>query len=204
MASTKTVYAYSSITGQYLGPDVADESPLEPGVFHIPAYSTELPPPPIPDGYVALFALNRWVLKKESEVPQPSNESVPPPPQAPTREPWQAREQALARLAAYRFIIETGGIEVGGAEIKTDLESQAKIAGALQSMESGFVDSIEWKAANGWLTITLDQLKGIARAVAQHVQACYARERVLAEQVAALPDDLDTLDAFDPAAAWGE
>lgn len=40
----KTVYQYD-LAGLYVGPTVADESPLEPGVFHIPARAVELPPP---------------------------------------------------------------------------------------------------------------------------------------------------------------
>lgn len=43
-------YQYSS-SGYYLGPVEADESPLEPGVYHLPARSTlEMPPHEVPDG----------------------------------------------------------------------------------------------------------------------------------------------------------
>jgi hypothetical protein len=45
MNATKTVYQYD-LAGRYLGETLADESPLEPGVFHLPARTTELAPPP--------------------------------------------------------------------------------------------------------------------------------------------------------------
>lgn len=41
---TKTVYQYD-LAGMYAGQAEADESPLEPGVFHIPARCVEVAPP---------------------------------------------------------------------------------------------------------------------------------------------------------------
>ncbi len=41
--ATKTVYQYD-LAGLYQNPTQADESPLEPGVYHIPARCTEIPP----------------------------------------------------------------------------------------------------------------------------------------------------------------
>ena len=40
----KIVYQYDA-SGLYLGTSVADESPLEQGVFHLPAHCTETPVP---------------------------------------------------------------------------------------------------------------------------------------------------------------
>ena len=39
------VYTYNPITGVYIGTSEADESQLEPGVYLMPAYSTEVEPP---------------------------------------------------------------------------------------------------------------------------------------------------------------
>lgn len=63
----KTVYSYDPETGAYLGETEADESPLEPGVYHIPAYATETPPPAHRDGYVSVFNGDRW---KQIAVPK--------------------------------------------------------------------------------------------------------------------------------------
>lgn len=42
--NTKTVYQYD-LAGLYVGQTDADESPREPGVFHIPARCVEVAPP---------------------------------------------------------------------------------------------------------------------------------------------------------------
>lgn len=41
---TKTVHQ-TDRAGMYLGPAIADESPLEPGLFHLPAGAVEITPP---------------------------------------------------------------------------------------------------------------------------------------------------------------
>lgn len=44
MSTTKTVFQFD-IAGLFTGSTLADESPLEPGVFLMPARTTEVPPP---------------------------------------------------------------------------------------------------------------------------------------------------------------
>ncbi len=53
--------------GIYLGPVQADESPLEPGEFLIPAGCVEIAPPAIPEGSVAVWINGSW-----SVVPAPA------------------------------------------------------------------------------------------------------------------------------------
>jgi len=62
------VYHYSSITGEYIGESVADESPLEPGVFLIPANATTLAPLPTADGKTVNFSGSAWVYR---DIPPP-------------------------------------------------------------------------------------------------------------------------------------
>lgn len=59
------IYNYHPVTGEYLGSSTADESPLEPGVFHIPADATELEPPTIPAGKAAVFSENNWSVVED-------------------------------------------------------------------------------------------------------------------------------------------
>lgn len=63
--NTKTVYNYNRDTGEYLGPETAHESPMEPGVYLLPAHSTEAEPPEADDGHVAVFADGTWTLVED-------------------------------------------------------------------------------------------------------------------------------------------
>lgn len=94
------------------------------------------------------------------------------------------REQLKTRLAAVRFDTETGGVALAdGSRVLTDRESQAQLSSAYQSLIQPFVDSIDWKAATGWVTVTEPELRPIAQAVARHVQGCFTAERRVSEQV---------------------
>jgi len=75
---TKTVY--QTANGVYVGETIAHESPLEPGVFHIPAGCIENPPPAIPEGKIAVWR-NGWALdevpaEKKSTKPEPKPEEL--------------------------------------------------------------------------------------------------------------------------------
>lgn len=65
----KQVYSFHYATREYIGIEHADESPLEPGVWHIPANATEIEPPVAPDGKVAVFGTTEWLLVPRETVP---------------------------------------------------------------------------------------------------------------------------------------
>lgn len=97
----------------------------------------------------------------------------------------QRRAVRLQELAEHRWRIETGGVTLpDGSRILTDRESQAQLTSAYQSLSMPFVDSIDWKAAEGWVTVSEAELRPIAQAVAQHVQGCFKAERQVSEQIA--------------------
>jgi len=86
----------------------------------------------------------------------------------------------LDALAAYRFDFETGGLDLpGGLHILTDRESQAQLSSAFVTLQSGLVPDTDWKAANGWEAVTLEQIGPIAKAVAAHVRGCFRGERTV-------------------------
>lgn len=66
--------------GYYVGVTVADESPLEPGVYLLPGGAIDAPVPSVPEGKCAKW-VGEWVLEdiKQPE-PEPEPESVPPQP----------------------------------------------------------------------------------------------------------------------------
>jgi hypothetical protein len=85
------IWHYHYITGELLGEDVADESPLQPGQFLIPANSTTQSPPDPQDGKMIVYQEGQWELR---DIPQPE----PEPPR--TRE--QARDEKRAAINAER------------------------------------------------------------------------------------------------------
>jgi len=62
------VYNYDPYTGYYLGSEDADESPLEPGKYILPAHSTFTEPPNFSYGELAKWEDGKWVLVKFSEM----------------------------------------------------------------------------------------------------------------------------------------
>ena len=58
---TKVVYQ-TDHQGIYIGTTVADQSPLEPGVWLIPGGCVEVAPPPVPEKKAALWNGQKWVL----------------------------------------------------------------------------------------------------------------------------------------------
>ena len=59
------IYNYSE-DGLYLGTSVADESPLEEGVFLIPARSTEVAPPEVPAGSIPKWLGDTWAIVEKN------------------------------------------------------------------------------------------------------------------------------------------
>jgi len=57
------IYHYTPDLGLYCGMDLADESPLEPGVYLIPAYATELEPPMPGENQMVKFVDGAWTLE---------------------------------------------------------------------------------------------------------------------------------------------
>ena len=88
-------------SGIYHSEGLADESPLEPGVFLIPAYATTIAPPDVTELEVAVFRDGEWSV----EVLPPPPEPEPSP--EPEIEPEPLVELTPAeKLAASGFTVE--------------------------------------------------------------------------------------------------
>jgi hypothetical protein len=75
-------YTYNPITMEFVGESSVDESPLEPGVFLMPAYSTDVAPPNFnPETHICYLdkESNSWKVQDvetEPEVKRISEEDV--------------------------------------------------------------------------------------------------------------------------------
>lgn len=62
----KTVYSFDFETKNYLGPlelDESDQSPLQPGVYLLPAGTTDVAPPELGPGQCARFIDGAWAVE---------------------------------------------------------------------------------------------------------------------------------------------
>lgn len=89
------IYHYNS-AGFLVGASEADESPLEPGVFLIPAMATETVPPNVAEGMRVRFDGDAWVVESNPE-PEPEPEPADPLPEpAPELDPIDKLRQFLS------------------------------------------------------------------------------------------------------------
>lgn len=97
------IYNYDRQTGAYLGPSDADESPMEPGCFMVPAFATKIAPPDVDASKVAVFnpVKNAW------EAHAVALEPIAPEPAAMTFDEkvlvWRKSLQKYLDTAAFAF-----------------------------------------------------------------------------------------------------
>lgn len=108
----------------------------------------------------------------------------------------ELKAQKKQDIAAARYDAETGGIEVDGVTIATDRGSQALLTAAVVMARLDPEFKTQWKCADGrFKQLDAFQLRAIGDAVIAHVEACFAREGELCEQIdaAQTPEDLDAI-----------
>lgn len=96
-----------------------------------------------------------------------------------------------------RWEVETGGMTLpGDVHVATGTEDQNRITSVIANAERAGVATVDFKAASGWVTLTLAELKGIADAIALHVQACFSAERAHHEAIDKLktPEQINDYD----------
>lgn len=121
------IYHYDQ-NGLYLGDSIADPSPLEPGVFLIPARATTTKPPSARDGYLRRFVNDAWEEKYIEPVP----EVIPPiAPESPTNTVPQVVSKAQGLIA-----LEMAGVLV-------DIETYMKTATRLEQLAWNNIQQFE-------------------------------------------------------------
>lgn len=111
-----------------------------------------------------------------------------------------AKAQLLEAATAKRWAVETGGVTFpDGTRVGSTTEDQNRITTVIANAQHG-VTSVDFKAASGWLTLSLAELQGIAAAIALHVQDCFSAERDHHEAIASLT--LAQARAYDVGQGW--
>ena len=90
-----------------------------------------------------------------------------------------------AYAASKRYAVETGGITVGGMHVMTDRASQSLITGAYNYVQANPDVLVKFKTAAGFVEVTATQMTAIANAVGAHVQAAFAAEGEINQQIIA-------------------
>lgn len=109
----------------------------------------------------------------------------------------------LERIAAAkRWAVETGGIVVMGATIRTDEFSQTKILGARVAAKEDAGYTLNWKESDGtFYALNAAQIIAIGDAVRNHVQACFDAEMAVVAAIRANPPTITSV-AHIEAYAW--
>lgn len=116
----------------------------------------------------------------------------------------EVQADLAALLADHRWQKETGGVTLpDGRVIQTTREAQAQVSSTFAALSAGLVQSVEWKAEGGWVSVTLAQFAPIAGLVVDHVRRCFVAERVVGGQIEAAKtlDDLAAIKLADAFAA---
>lgn len=128
---SETIFHYHPVSGVFLGSGVARESPLETGVYFVPANATTDAPPPCQAGEQPVYINGVWEV-------QPILQSTP----EPEPEPKNAKEEVWELIKAERDrITQSGGYPLDGYWFHSDAYSlsqqQGLILAAMQVQAAG-------------------------------------------------------------------
>lgn len=123
----------------------------------------------------------------------------------------QTAQSLKTAITQKRWEVETGGITLPtGVSIATGIDDQNRITSVIANARLAALETVSFKAASGWVTLTLAELESVAAAIAMHVQQCFSAERAHHEAVDALQqlhvdDDgalQQALEAYDVEQGW--
>lgn len=152
-----------------------------------PAGWTRTAPPALGPTERAVWSGTGWVVTSQASDPGLA----------------QLKAERLALVRQLRHQAENAGVLVAGQRVRTDVTSQAKVAGAVQLfLTDPSLQHVDWEAQAGqWVSVDRDSMAAIGVAVGRHVQACFSRARELQQAIEQAPD-LDTLNAIVLATGW--
>lgn len=220
----KTVYSYDANTKEYVGETIARESPLEQGVFLIPACATEIAPPELGGNVAAVFdeEAGEWgvlpdrrgevyydtatkvqhTITKIGEEPNSNWTDIAPTDEeaAWDGEAWTVPFAILKirkydEIAAARYFSANGAIAINGRTYDIDTDSRLAFLGAAEAMEKGLLTSVQWKTQEGFVVLTANDFTFAALVVFAYTEACFTAESTLQTQVSAATTETE-LDAI--------
>ena len=143
--------------------------------------STSTPPPETTGTEVAKWENGVWEIL--AEYPQQSLQDL--------------KNALKLKVTDFRWQVETGGLTLqNGVRVATSTADQNRITSVIANAQLAGVTSVDFKAAFGWVTLTLAEVQGIAAAIALHLQACFSAERAHHEAIEALTS-IEALQAYD-------
>lgn len=171
------IFHYHPANFEYLGPGIADPSPLEPGSWLIPGYATAIDPPVPVVGKVRRFVAGAWEYADVVEAPlDPEYE--------PTLEEVKAAK--MDRINEWKNVALDGGFYHDG--VLFDSDTKARLAYLELSLKLGqdATYSTPWKASTGvWVTMDAALFAALQPAYEEHIQGCFGWQAAREAEVAA-------------------
>lgn len=221
---TKTVYQMDA-SGLFVGEVQARESPLEPGVYMIPAGCVEVPPPAAQAKKAAVWMADAWTLVADHRgevwfdgdktvtvdfVGDPGENGLSPEPPAPSL--IALRVAKLAKISATADALLSAGAPVsGGLHIALDDGSRADLTAMAATATAASAGTVAWPESysRGWITIENVRIPlatpaaglTLAATVGDWYAALVQHRRDLKDAALAAGDEA-ALDAIDIAAGW--
>lgn len=132
----KKVFAYNLDTKIFMGETIARESPLEPGVFHLPAGTTEVEPPAYKKGKITVMGKKGW-----EQIDEPKQEEPKKP--EPVDPALEARNKRTILLYESDY---TQLVDVYAGMTEENKTAWIKYRQALRDVtnQKGFPEKIEW------------------------------------------------------------
>ncbi|SMD18091.1 hypothetical protein [Rhizobium sp. RU36D] len=142
------IHHYHPLSGEFICSSTADKSPLEPGVFLIPAHATKATPPVVAVGYLRVFRNGVWGYVPETE---------PDTPPTPEPEPVDPLTAPLSRLAFWLAAAEIGVTKSG---IRSRIDAIPDDLARLQAI--AYLDDAQIYRRNDPLLTSMAEAEGIA------------------------------------------
>ncbi len=182
--------------GYFVGMTVADESPLEPGVWLMPAHTVDVAAPEVPEGYRAEWSGANFDLE---EIP------AEPEPEPPTLVERRAIRWEQVKVERKRRT--DGGVLVNTHWFQTDADSRIQFlrldqkaanamaaGGLLTDLLTVAGQDIYWKTYdNGLVPMTVALAQGIALAIEVLDAMAFARGEQLRAQIE-VSEDPESID----------